>query len=56
MRGYFVARTEEGLAFGVGADEVGGAVEVRGLGGGGEDVGEEEVAYCALGWVRGVLV
>ena len=32
----------------VGADLTDGAIEVGGFGGGGEDVGEEEVAYAAL--------
>lgn len=38
---------QRGAAF-VGADEGDGAVEVGGFGGGGEDVGEEEVTYAAL--------
>lgn len=45
------AWAEQALAFGVGADGGGGAVEVCGFGGGGEDVGEEEVGYAALGWI-----
>ena len=44
----FCAGAEQALALGVGADGGGGAVEVCGFGGGGEDVGEEEVGYAAL--------
>jgi hypothetical protein len=48
VRGYLIAWAKEGLAFGVGPDEVGGAIEVGCFRGRGEDVGEEEIAYCTL--------
>lgn len=44
----FGAGSEQALALGVGADGGRGAVEVGGFGGGGEDVGEEEVGYATL--------
>ena len=55
MRTYLGPGTEEALALGVFADGGCRAVEVCGFGVGGEDVGEEEVAYTALGNISPVL-